>query len=125
WDVQRGQGVDESPPQTTAPGHVSPAGKIEALVQDRVIHLLNRRWKPHLPPLFQPDPHWHWEQLALAEKEKQPFAAAFHQGRLAGFEPWNASLRLKEAEAWARAGHHDRAARAFLQATLLNHTLPR
>ena len=63
---------------------------------------------------------WHRAQLALAEKEKHPFAAAFHQGRLAGFEPWNATVRLKEAEAWAKAGQNERAARAFLQAVFLD-----
>jgi Flp pilus assembly protein TadD len=62
----------------------------------------------------------HREQLALAEKEKHPFAAAFHQSRLAGFEPWDATLRLKEAEAWAKAGQSERAARAFLQAIVLD-----
>ena len=74
----------------------------------------------HLPPLFQLDPHWHREQLAFAEKEKHSFAAAFHQGRLAGFEPWNAALGLKEAEAWPKAGQNGRAARAFVQAVLLD-----
>ena len=62
--------------------------------------------------------HWHREQLALAENDKHPFAAAFHQSRLPGFEPWNATLRLKEAEAWSKAEQPERAARALVQAVL-------
>jgi dipeptidyl aminopeptidase/acylaminoacyl peptidase len=125
WDIQRRQRVDEQLPQTTAPVTVSPDGELEVCCQGRLIHLLDRRWKPHLPPLFQPDPYWHREQLALAEKEQQPFAAAFHQSRLAGFEPWDASPRMKEAEAWARAGQNERAARAFVQAILLDPEIAR
>jgi hypothetical protein len=45
---------------------------------------------------------------------------AAHQSLLAGFEPWDARLRLKEADAWSKAAQPERAARAFLQPVLLD-----
>ena len=41
------------------------------------------------------------------------------------FEPWDASLRWKEAEAWSKAGQNERAARAFVQALLLDPEIAR
>jgi WD40 repeat protein len=130
WDASTGERVDEPPPPTNPPSRVSPDGSIEVRVPDFErqfaaeapeqacqIHLLDRHWKePALPPLFQTDPTWHAEQAALAEKEKQPFAAAFHLGKLADFQPWDSRLRLREAEAWVKAGQNERAALAYVRA---------
>jgi hypothetical protein len=117
WDTATGEQVKESPPTTILDGPMSPDGTLEARVQGNRILLLDRHWKePPLPPLFQPDPTWHAEQAALAESEKQPFAVAFHLGKLADFQPWDSRLRQREAEAWMKAGQKERAALAYVRA---------
>jgi WD40 repeat protein len=131
WDIASGKRVAGPVPNTVAGSPISPDGRFIAAAEGegkRIrIHRLPDGEEPEQTGWrwwIDPAPWWHAEQARQAEDRKDWFAAAFHQGRLAGLEPWDGSRRRKEADLWVKAGKPDRAALAHLQATLLRHPLP-
>src|SRR5262249_27058969 len=86
----------------------SPDGRYAVRSEGALVVLLDRRVRPALlPPRVppgQPDTPWHTGQLERAERARRWYPAAFHLGYLAQLRPWDAGLRVSEAQNWASAG---------------------
>jgi hypothetical protein len=106
WDSVTGHRADASnpPPRPDFNPARSPDGDLEARVTGRTVELMDSRLiesKANHWPL--PDRaerlSYHGEQAALAEKQRQHFAAAFHLGRMLLDDPDNAGLKRRLDEA--------------------------
>jgi WD40 repeat protein len=108
WSLRDGQTVEpDNPPPEPPPGPaVAPDGRLRAEPQGYSIAVFDPRRvaEDNVWPL--PDAterrRYHTEQAALAEKEKQWFAVAFHLGRLLLDNPDDAELKQRREEALRR-----------------------
>lgn len=107
WDTTKGQPVpgDDLPTAPPAPGSIhSPDGRFLTQLEGNLIKLLDRRkpepiGSPWSFPNANQRQEYHTAQAALAEKEEQWFAVAFHLGRLLLAAPDNTDLKKRREHA--------------------------
>jgi WD40 repeat protein len=126
WDLETGRVLESRVKSARGPtGPFSPDGRRLALAQGNAIRVLD------VGPLREeerrirrartgPDADWQAAEAARHERAGQWFAAAFHLGRLLAERPWDTSLHVRRARAYAELGRPDRAAAHYLHAVFLN-----
>jgi WD40 repeat protein len=108
WSIADGKPIDPvDPPPVTPPGSArSPDGFLRAEPQGNTIRITDTRHPRNDNSWPLPDvaerKRYHTAQAALAEKEKQWFAVAFHVGRLLLDAPDDAGLKQRCEEALRR-----------------------
>ncbi len=104
WSAAGGKPIDPlDPPPAPRPGPARSAdGFLHAVPQGNIIAVTDKRPPPKDNAWPLPDAtgrkRYHTEQAALAEQEKQWFAAGFHLRRVLRDDPENAALKRRLAQ---------------------------